>query len=427
MLLLGVVSGVFSNIKFSIPGLYAITLDLREIPLLISIFYFTNPVYMIGLSIVSTLFTPNIENYEVVNFGMHAIGLVVIYFAYQKLHKSPLSSVLKVTVLGFLIVVLYYTVILFSFVLLDMFYQSTPKTDLPIINYFFSMLRLSIVEALFTGLAVAFLYTLYIYKSNLQEQIRVRTDELYKAHEDLKQAHEKLIQEEKLSSLRIFTAGIAHEINNPLNFINGAIYILNDFKDKVPLESQNAWQQMSNMLKTGYSRIKKIVRDLTYFSYDTGYKIEKKDIHKIIGMALIMLRPNIPKGLRIKTNYKLKGLVPVHTENFHSVIVNLVLNAVHATTNSDAKIKLVEITTKQVGENAHITVYNTGDNIPSNEINKIFNPFFTTKDPQEGTGLGLSICYTLVNTHHNGQIKVENMPNGVKFTVILPLQIKEED
>ncbi len=416
MILLGVVSGIFSNVKFSIPGIHVVELDLREIPLLISLLYLRNPIYLVGISIISSFFTVNLHH-AIVNFIVHTSGLLTIYyFAYGRFRLWVLKLLQKGIIGGFIVTFVYYFVVIFCFVLLEFFIIKSDNFHL------LPFLKLIVLEGAFTAFVISFILMLYIHKYKLEQQIQMNLDELSKANLELKRTQQKLIQEEKLSSFKTFTAGIAHEINNPLNFINGAIYLINDLKNKVDEGSKNDWQQMSNMLKTGYNRIKKIVRDLTYFSYDTGYKIEKKDIHKIIGMALMMLRQSIPKGVRIKTNYKLKPLVPVHTENFHSVIVNLVSNAVYATTNSDTKIKLIEITTRQVGENAQITVYNTGNNIPSNEINKIFNPFFTTKSPQEGTGLGLSICYTLVNTHHNGQIKVENMPNGVKFVVTLPLK-----
>ncbi len=423
MIFLGVVAGVFSNVKFLIPGIYKAQIDLREIPLLISLLYLRNPFYIVGILIITTLFTPD-DSIVVANFFMHLVALFAMYAAYKKIRKMSIRIFEIGIIISILIVFLYYAILLAGFVSLEVLFVNSLKSSLH--GYIFPLIQVTLTEGFLTTLIVASVFMLYTHKQRLEQQMQLRTQELYEAHQELKKTQQKLVQKEKLSSLRIFTAGIAHEINNPLNFINGAIYLMKGLKNKVPTENKGDWQQMNHMLKTGYFRIKKIVRDLTYFSYDTGYKIAEKDIHKIIGMALMMLKPNLPKGVKIRTNYKLKSRVPVHTENFHSVIVNLVSNAVYATVNSDSKLKLIEITTGQVDDNAQITVYNTGKNIPSNEINKIFNPFFTTKSPQEGTGLGLSICYTLITTHHNGQISVENMPEGVKFTVTLPLNNEAE-
>ncbi len=439
MTFLGIISGLFSDIQFTLPGFYTFAVDLREIPLLVSIFYLRKPVYLFGLTIISTLFTPNIADNETGNLVIHIAGLLVMFYAYRKVNKSQWDDISKAVIWGVLIMFVYYFILFIFHSTIIELYQDVHQ-DISFQDYLLKLIKRSLFETFFTSLIVAVAYMLFMHKENLEKEIRdgreelyeankklkERTNELYKANEELKKAQESLVQDERLTSLRIFTAGIAHEINNPLNFINGAMLILRNYENREPvLKSQGAWQQMFEMLQTGYSRIQKIVKGLAYFSYDSEYDVEKKDIHKIMGMALLSLKKSIPKGVNVKfrTNYKLKSLVPVQTESLNSIIVNLVLNAIYATVNSDTKLKLVEIKTFQVDDNAHISVFNTGNNIPPEIIKNIFTPFFTNKNPAEGTGLGLSICYTLVK-HHKGEIKVENMPNGVLFTVILPLNKK---
>ncbi len=427
MMFLSIVSGWLSDVRIIFPGFDAIAIDLREIPLLLSIFYFRNPLYLVGLVVTSTAFTPNIEDYELVNFTTHFLGLLAMFYLYKELKKFEVKQEIKAVAWGLAIIFIYYAIVIVTFSLLIVYYKedSNGKT---FFEYLYKVLTHSFLEEIYTSFIVSFFYLMHTYNADLKKRLSDQTEALYRAHEELKASKEKLLKEEKLSSLRIFTAGMAHEINNPLNFINGAMFLLNDLQESVEKKEAKAkWQQMYNMLQTGYDRILKIVRNLTYFSFDAGYAVEEKDVHKIIGMALIMLRSNIPKTVKIKTNYTLKELVPVHTENLHSVIVNLVNNAIHATVNSSKKLKLIEIKTFKIGKNAHISVYNSGEHIPENIINKIFNPFFTGKKTSEGTGLGLSICYTLINKHHNGDIKVENVKGGVLFTIILPLADKKEE
>ncbi len=418
-LVLGVMSYVFANIQFIVPGFNGIKLNLREIPLLLSIFYLRNPLFIIGVSIITSLNTAPNQS-EIINFFMRASGLFAMYFINKKIKQLKFDVVIKSVLFGLAIVFIYYDVLYIVFSVLSVLLDDSLSYTLKDFMQF--LLKSAWIESLFTAFVVVVLFIHHEIRQNLEGIVADRTKKLTDTLVKLQATQQELIQSEKMSSLRLFTSGIAHEINNPLNFINGALHLLNDSKEKnSDKEECNNLTQIYNMIKSGYERIHKILRNLTYFSYYKNDVLHKKDIHKVIGMALIVLRSSIPKDIKVRTSYKLKTKVPIFSDKMHNVLLNLLENAIYACDYTDSEEKLIEISTLQVANNAYIEIFNTGKNIPYNDLTKIFDPFFTTKSPQEGTGLGLSICYTLINTYHKGNLIAQNLPNGVKFTIIIPL------
>jgi signal transduction histidine kinase len=263
----------------------------------------------------------------------------------------------------------------------------------------------------------------------LREKVEERTAELEHALKKLKSTQQQLVQSEKMASLGTLTAGISHEINNPLNYISGGLYLLDEYSrkngDKVVTDAGYMNMALS-MIREGFEKVHRIVTSLLSFSDSGESKFITTDIHKILDNALLILKSRIPDYIELIREYKLYQPVKVYQDKMHQVFLNILDNAIfalHQYGNSSDRMQL-RITTrkeqKKYVEMAVIEIFNTGYPIPGENLSQIFDPFFTTREPGEGVGLGLSITYTLI-TEHQGNIKARNEKDGVCFIVELPL------
>ncbi|WP_066376865.1 MULTISPECIES: sensor histidine kinase [unclassified Anabaena] len=286
----------------------------------------------------------------------------------------------------------------------------------------------------------------------LEQRVEERTQELTIALKELQQTQAQLIQTEKMSSLGQMVAGIAHEINNPVNFINGNIECADEYiKDLLDLI--NLYQQqyphpddiiadtieeielsfiskdLVNILvsmKMGVQRIREIVLSLRNFSRLDEADMKEVDIHEGIDNTLLILNHRIKSGIAVIKNYGNLPLIECYPAQLNQVFMNIISNAIDAllaqkTQNNPQII----ISTDQVDDN-HIKVEITdnGAGITPENIQKIFDPFFTTKPVGKGTGLGLSVCYTIIEKHQ-GKIAVFSEVNqGSKFVISLPIYPK---
>ena len=258
----------------------------------------------------------------------------------------------------------------------------------------------------------------------LQEKVVERTLKLEETLETLKSTQQQLVQSEKMASLGTLTAGIAHEMNNPLNAIKGGMYILENPTDKKSMESARY------MIWEGFEKIRKIIKALMTFSKSDTEKPVKSDLHEIIDNTLLIIRSRFGENIRIVPEYRLKRIIPVFPDKLHQVLLNIFDNAIYAIQQKEEqKDEFIRICTWEVKgrteaeTRAIIEICNSGPGIPDQDISNVFDPFFTTKDPGEGTGLGLSISYSLIQDH-NGEMEVHNVPDGVCFVISLPLSLK---
>jgi len=272
----------------------------------------------------------------------------------------------------------------------------------------------------------------------LEEKVQERTSELENALKQLKSAQQHLVQSEKMASLGTLTAGISHEINNPLNYISGGLYLLdehsdNSDKDKVVTETRHMESALS-MIREGFEKTFNIVRSLLSFSSGEESERSLEDIHVIFDNTLLFLKSKIGDDIALIRDYQLERLVPVYQDKLHQIFLAIIDNAIfalrHSGQDNDKQIRIS--TRKQTltstskdksdsGELAVIEISNNGGPIPEDHLGQIFDPFFTTKDPGVGVGLGLSIVYTLVS-EHDGEIKASNSENGISFVIELPLK-----
>jgi len=262
--------------------------------------------------------------------------------------------------------------------------------------------------------------------------------------EELKTTQVQLIQSEKMASLGELTAGIAHEIQNPLNFVNNFSEVSNELIEEMceQLEKGNSEEAkaIANEIKMSLEKINLhgkradgIVKSMLQHSRTSTGKKEPTDINVLadeyLRLAYHGLRAKDKSfNAAIKTDYDESiGLVKIISQDIGRVILNLITNAFYAVME---KKKLhptgyeptVTVSTKKIDNKIIVEVKDNGTGISQKAIDKIFQPFFTTKPTGQGTGLGLSLSYDIVTKGHGGELKVETKEGeSTAFSVILPV------
>src|SRR5688572_2874761 len=285
----------------------------------------------------------------------------------------------------------------------------------------------------------------------LQQQnmeLEEQRDHVKKAMAELQQTQLQLIQKEKMASLGELTAGIAHEIQNPLNFVNNFSEVNfelgNELKTEVTKMSLSAEQQqwlhsitdelLQNQEKITHhgKRAEAIVRNMLQHSHKNNGVKEPTDINALINECLQLSyrgfrNKHMAFETKIETNFdKTASRVQVIPQDISRVLVNLFNNAFYAVNERKKQLNgsfqpAVLVSTKKFGDYVAITVRDNGTGMPEKVIAKAFQPFFTTKPTGEGTGLGLSLSYDLVTKGHGGELNVESKEGeGAKFTIQLP-------
>ena len=290
------------------------------------------------------------------------------------------------------------------------------------------------------------------YSKTLETQVEVRTAELKQALDTLKQAQAKLIHTEKMSSMGQLVAGIAHEVNNPINFIYGNLNYINGYVEDLLALIQAYQQHYSSppppirekledldleftspdllrsfiSLRSGAKRIRDLVLNLRNFSRFDQAAIKRVDLHEGIDSTLAILAPDLA-GITVEKEYSELPLVECYAGQINQVFMHLIRNALDAhklsaDVNAD-KFPVLHISTA-IAQNNRVAVWiaDNGPGILPEIQERIFDPFFTTRAVGQGTGLGLSISYQIVTGQHQGRLKCYSMPGqGAKFLIELPV------
>lgn len=257
--------------------------------------------------------------------------------------------------------------------------------------------------------AIVMIYT-FLYRGALANKNKL----LGESMKELKVTTEKLIHSEKMASLGIMSAGVAHEINNPLNFIKGGIEMLSK-----KLEGSKDHQPFIEAVEEGVRRASSIVNSLGHFSRETAAMDEECDLHQIIENCLVMLQHKLKYKVNLVKKFsKADHLKVVGNEGkLHQAILNIISNAEQAIVNEGT----ITIETLAKKDHLKLSISDTGVGIGKENLNKISDPFFTTKPAGSGTGLGLSITYKILEEHH-AKISVSSQPSkGTIFTVMFEL------
>lgn len=250
------------------------------------------------------------------------------------------------------------------------------------------------------------------------ELMTLQKEELNSTLNNLKAVQVRLIQAEKMASLGILTAGVAHEINNPLNFIMGAYLGLDDFFSTSLPEYKEEVAVLLNGLKTGLSRASEIVSGLNQFSRDSKVYNEECHVALILDNCLVMLHNQFKHRVAVEKKYlSHEVIVRGNVGKLHQAFTNILLNASQAI----AEKGQISISMQEQDKELQIRITDSGCGIPKENLSRITDPFFTTKDPGEGTGLGLSITFNIIQ-EHRGSLEFESEP-GKGTTVIVSLPI----
>lgn len=283
----------------------------------------------------------------------------------------------------------------------------------------------------------------------LEQTVAERTITL----EQLQRTQLQMVQSEKMSALGQTVAGIAHEINNPVNFIHGNIShleqytrdllrIIQAYQQHYPNPPQSLQdlitdidldfltedvQKLLQSARIGTERITEIVLSLRNFSRLDEAELKLVDIHEGIDSTLVILRhrlkatPHRPE-IAVIRDYGELPLIDCYPGQLNQVFMNLLSNAIDALEEHDIPQKTIRIWTEFLGDTIAIHIADNGIGISEAACRRIFNPFFTTKPIGKGTGLGLSISYQIVTEKHGGKLYCHSQPGaGTEFVIELPL------
>ncbi|WP_392530376.1 ATP-binding protein [Nostoc sp. C117] len=303
-------------------------------------------------------------------------------------------------------------------------------------------------------------------KEELEDRVEERTTELKNALGELQRTQSQVLQSEKMSSLGQLVAGVAHEINNPVNFIHGNLVHVQEYTqdllafvqlyqqynpnpaseiqtlaEDIDLEFlQEDLPKMLSSMKVGTDRIRQIVLSLRNFSRIDEAEFKSVDIHEGIDSTLMILqhrlkaKPEQPE-IEVIKDYGIIPLVECYAGQLNQVFMNILVNAIDALEEHNAKRTYqeieenpsqIKIRTAVINSTwLEIAIADNGIGISQEFQQRIFDPFFTTKPIGKGTGMGMSISYQIITEKHKGKLECFSIPGkGTEFIIQIPLQLK---
>ena len=287
-----------------------------------------------------------------------------------------------------------------------------------------------------------------IQNERLFNEVQARSKELAASLEDLRTAQDRLVQTEKLASLGQLTAGIAHEIKNPLNFVSNFSALsaeltneLNDVLKPVAMNSKvrEEVDELTGLLKDNLEKVVQhgkradsIVKNMLLHSRQGSGEHRAVDINEIVDESLNLAyhgarAENTGFNITLHRSFDpAVGMAECYPQEITRALLNLISNGFYAAMKRtldavDGFEPTLTATTKNLGDKVEIRIRDNGTGIPSEVKEKIFNPFFTTKPAGEGTGLGLSMTHDIIVKQHGGTIDIDTAPDAfTEFRIVLP-------
>jgi len=285
-----------------------------------------------------------------------------------------------------------------------------------------------------------------LYRSKLQKtqlQLEKTNGKLEASLFELKRNQETLIHSEKMASIGLLAAGVAHEINNPLSFSISNLSVFREYYDDIKEMHQNllSHTEIPSSLKDlllsadyshtikdigniveetndGLMRIKNIVSDLCRYTRKDDRSFSDFDINDGIKTALNMLKGEIDNDCHLEVSLENLPSIHANKSKIHQVFVNIILNSLQAI----EKNGLIKVKTYCKNNHVCIDITDNGPGIKNKDLQNIFTPFFTTKSVNKGTGLGLFICHRIITEEHTGRIQVSSSHNETTFCIMLPFK-----
>ncbi len=293
--------------------------------------------------------------------------------------------------------------------------------------------------------------------ANLEKRVEERTKELSEALSEVDSTRKRLMQSEKMSAIGQLAAGVAHEINNPVGFVNSNLgtlkqyveHLLNFIKlyeDNIGNTNSETFKEILRAFKEdidydflkddildllnestdGLNRVKRIVQDMKVFLHVDKGEWEDSDLNQILDGTVNVVWHEIKYKAELERRYD-QSLPRIRCvpAKLSQVFMNILVNACQAIETTPGKIILETKLSESNPNQVEVSISDNGKGMPPNVIKHVFEPFYTTKAVGKGTGLGLSLSYEIIQ-HHGGDILVESeVGKGTKFTVILPINLQE--
>lgn len=438
------------------------------------IFLFAIVIFLFFVAIVSTISGNNQLGYKVIDYAQLSGGVLLIVISFligRKGYKAAyfyliawtafLAGVIVISLrnIGIVPYTTFSTYVLYLGSAIEAIFLSTALADR------INSLRKEKQESQVYALKISRENETLIKEQNiiLEQKVTERTNELVSTNSqlnhtlaELKDAQTQLVEAEKMASLGQLTAGIAHEINNPINFVKSNIKPLNldiddvfeiigmyrklhnankesipsllqevDMKqDEIDIEFvKKEIRQLIKGIEEGAERTAEIVRGLRTFSRLDEGELKVASVHDGLNSTLVLLRNSMPGYLRVEKKFNAKGDIECFPGKLNQVFMNIINNAIQAIEEKQEKQEeeWILISTLDIpGNKMQVRIKDSGIGMNEQVKHKIFEPFFTTKSVGVGTGLGMAIVFKIIEEHH-GKIEVESEPGkGAEFILTLP-------
>lgn len=271
----------------------------------------------------------------------------------------------------------------------------------------------------------------------LELRVQERTAELRSANRELRDTQAQLVQSGKMAALGRLVAGIAHEINTPVGAISGmqdnlrrAVSKLKDNLESdcseqlagnaVMQKSMKAIETANSVIDTATRHVTEIVKRLRSFARLDEAELQRADINECLEDTLVLLQHELRDGIEVVKDYGTLLPVVCYPGRLNQVFLNLLHNASQAIEGKGT----IKISTRVIEDDVHVAIQDDGSGISEEDLQKVFDPGFTTKGVGVGTGLGLSICYQIIQDHRGRIDATSTLGEGSRFTVVLPMNVE---
>lgn len=243
----------------------------------------------------------------------------------------------------------------------------------------------------------------------------------------LKETELQLVQTEKIVSLGRLSAGIIHEINNPLNFATTGIYVLRNQGARFALEKPEEFSEVLQDVEDGLQRVKNIVSDLRSFTHPDASQRDRVKLSEVITASLRFLSNEWKDKVQIDQAVAADLVCEVNKNKLTQVFINLIQNALDALLNKPVgpEPPIIRITGRRQDGRVVIAIRDNGEGVEPQNLARIFDPFFTTRDVGKGMGMGLSICYRIIQEYEGRLAVTSERGKYCEFTVELPAVVPE--